>query len=130
MPHFTIEHSLADRLGLSEVDLVRTVFDAAQNSGLFGTEDIKVRALPCVAHQNGTDNYAFIHVAVRIMPGRTEAQKSGLAHTVADGLKALGQHGRVDHCRGERHQPRFLRQTRQLGLSCRQFGSIRAAKHP
>lgn len=89
MPHFTIEHSLADRLGLADIDLVRTVLGAAEASGLFGAEDIKVRALPCATHQNGAGNYAFIHVAVRIMPGRTEAQKLDLGQRVADGLKAL-----------------------------------------
>lgn len=90
MPHFTIEHSPADRLGLSDIDLVRAVFAAAEGSGLFGTEDIKVRALPCATHQNGASNYAFIHVGIRIMPGRSDAQKRELAESVADALKALG----------------------------------------
>jgi len=82
MPHAIVEFSPLSEIGISEADLLDAVFDGMQASGLFGTEDIKVRSHPASMTRNGSDNFSFIHVQLRIMPGRTVEQKADLSERV------------------------------------------------
>ncbi len=87
MPHCVIEHS-------SNIDsdlLVQTVYSAALSSELFEPDgsDIKVRALAYTSYMTGPVKADFIHVALKILSGRDDEQKSNLASTVTSGLVSL-----------------------------------------
>ena len=82
MPHAIVEFSPLSEIGVSESDLLDAVFDGMQASGLFGTQDIKVRSHPASMIRNGSDNFSFIHIQLRIMPGRTVEQKADLSERV------------------------------------------------
>lgn len=85
MPHCIVEHSV-------EIDsdlLVSLVYQGALESNLFQREgsDIKVRAMPYASYQTGSVDINFVHVTLRILSGRTQAQKSDLTHLVLEQLK-------------------------------------------
>lgn len=91
MPHCVIEHS--DNIASDE--LLKAVFCGALNTGLFEPDgsDIKVRAQAYSSYMTGPEKAAFIHVAVRILSGRTAEQKSELSDSVVSELVALGHGG-------------------------------------
>ena len=94
MPHAIIEFSDLAEIGVEESAVLDAVFDGMQASGLFGTEDIKVRSHPASMTRNGSDNFSFIHVQLRIMPGRTVEQKADLSERVRANLCALSGQAR------------------------------------
>ena len=94
MPHAIVEFSPLSEIGISEADLLDAVFDGMQASGLFGTEDIKVRSHPASMTRNGSDNFSFIHIQLRIMPGRTVEQKADLSERVRANVCAMSGQAR------------------------------------
>ncbi|AWI79288.1 5-carboxymethyl-2-hydroxymuconate isomerase [Parazoarcus communis] len=88
MPHCIIEHST----DFDSDQLVSEVFTAALHSGLFDPDgnDIKVRALSFSSYLTGPRKSPFIHVALKILSGRTPEQRSNLSSTVVAQLRALG----------------------------------------
>lgn len=89
MPHAILHHSDLAALDLTPERLADAVFSGLETSGLFDANDIKVRIVPVTHFRNGRNDYSFIHADVRIMPGRTEAQKAAMADTVLAAVKAL-----------------------------------------
>ena len=89
MPHALVEFSDLATIGVEEGTILDAVFDGMQTSGLFGLEDIKVRSHPVSMTRNGSDNFSFIHVQLRIMPGRTVEQKADLSERVRANLCAM-----------------------------------------
>lgn len=92
MPHFIIECS-ESILSLANPDeLVRSVYAAAESTGLFkssGVGGIKVRLHP-YRHFTNVDGYEhFVHVFGNIMEGRTQEQKKVLSEKVVRALKRL-----------------------------------------
>lgn len=86
MPHLIIEYATP----LDDVQgLVDGVFDAAKASDLFGTKDIKVRAIPVDAFNTGGMSQAFIHVDIKLLPGRTTEQKKALSERVLDQVLSI-----------------------------------------
>jgi len=94
MPHAIIEFSDLAEIGVDEAAILDAVFEGMQASGLFGTEDIKVRSQPVSMTRNGSDNFSFIHVQLRILSGRTVEQKAGLGERVRTHLCALSGQAR------------------------------------
>lgn len=88
MPHCVIEHSTS--IGADE--LVKAVFSGALKTGLFEPDgsDIKVRALGYESYMTGPSKADFVHVAVRILSGRTPRQKSELSGSVFNEIVSLG----------------------------------------
>lgn len=87
MPHCIIEYSE----GLEASLLNNTVYDATLASGLFSADgkDIKVRAHAYTDFRLADVCDSFIHVTVRIMPGRSQQQKADLSERVLHALQAL-----------------------------------------
>jgi len=92
MPHCIIEHS-ADLDGELLVD---TVFSGALASNLFEADgsDIKVRAQGYNSYCTGGKKSGFIHVTLKILSGRTAAQKADLSETVLSRLALLDTAGK------------------------------------
>ena len=82
MPHCIIEYSakLADELSISQ--LTDTVHEAALSSGLFSSEDIKSRSYPCDHYRTGNDRNSFVHVVIKILPGRESEVRKQLSQNV------------------------------------------------
>lgn len=91
MPHCIIEHS-ADIDGRTLVPLVHA---GALASGLFSADgsDIKVRSLAYDSYLTGGKHAGFVHVQVRLLSGRTEAQKKTVTAAVLERLAAQGLPG-------------------------------------
>ena len=85
MPHCIVEHSH----DLSANSLVDKVYQGAVASELFSIEgsDIKVRSIPYSHYKTGSVDISFVHVTVRILPGRTAEQKSKLSSLVLEHVK-------------------------------------------
>lgn len=88
MPHLIIEYAAPLKQEIDIQELVDATFDAAKASDLFGTKAIKVRAIPIDAFNTGGTNQAFIHVNIKLLPGRTMEQKKALSERVLANLTA------------------------------------------
>ena len=54
----------------------------ALSSGLFPEYDIKTRAVAYQHHQTGSTQDSFVHVTVRLLSGRDDAQKADLSEKI------------------------------------------------
>ena len=92
MPHFIIDCSESIMTFADPDELMRSVYAAAEGSGLFATSGvggIKVRLRPYRYFTNVGGREHFVHVFANIMEGRTRAQKQALSESVVRALKAL-----------------------------------------
>ncbi len=86
MPHCIVEFSQNLAQELPPMDLLEAVRDATIASNLFTQEDIKLRAMPYKSFLTAGKEDAFIHVTLRMLSGRTEAQKQQVSQLVLDAL--------------------------------------------
>ena len=92
MPHFVIDCSESILSLVNPDELMRTVYAAAEATGLFagsGVGGIKVRLRPYRHFTNVDGREHFVHVFANIMEGRTRAQKQALSERVVRALKEL-----------------------------------------
>lgn len=88
MPHLVISYAATLAQDTDMPALVNAVFAAAEASTLFGAKDIKVRAIPVEAYLTGGADQPFVHVEIKLLPGRSDMQRKDLAERVLDTLKA------------------------------------------
>ncbi|MCP4299040.1 MAG: 5-carboxymethyl-2-hydroxymuconate isomerase, partial [Gammaproteobacteria bacterium] len=69
--------------------LLAAVHDGAMDSALFPEYDIKVRALPFRKHRTGQTRDSFVHVALHLLDGRSDEQKTMLSECVLGRIEAL-----------------------------------------
>lgn len=89
MPHFVIECSESVLQLKPAAAIMQAVYAVAEASGLFATNDIKVRILPYAHVKLPTDTENFLHVFAYIMEGRTTEQKAALSQAVVRQLNEL-----------------------------------------
>ncbi|MBC9797689.1 5-carboxymethyl-2-hydroxymuconate Delta-isomerase [Sinomicrobium weinanense] len=89
MPHFIIDCSANILTRMPEPEILTAVFDAANASGLFTEEDIKVRINPYVRYEVGGKKTDFIHVFGYILEGRTKEEKADLSQRIVKTLTGL-----------------------------------------
>ncbi len=89
MPHCIIEYASEVAEQVSIEILMAAVHDAAFSSGLFPEYDIKTRAIAFNFHCTGQTQDSFVHVAVHLLSGRDDDQKSDLAEKVLAGIEPL-----------------------------------------
>lgn len=87
MPHCIVEHSAS----LNSELILPLVFSGAMESELFDIDgsDIKVRAIIYHSYLTGQEKTDFIHVALKILSGRTVEQKQVLSKSVLAQLQKL-----------------------------------------
>lgn len=89
MPHFVIECS-SNLLELQSPErIMDTVYRAAESTGLFAENDIKVRLNAFAHYKLGHGKDSFLHIFGSIMGGRTKEQKSHLSRIIIQQLAAL-----------------------------------------
>jgi 5-carboxymethyl-2-hydroxymuconate isomerase len=82
MPHIIIDYS-QDIAGQIEIEaLLDAVHRGAMDSALFPEYDIKTRATGYEHHRTGQTRDSFVHVAVHLLSGRSDEQKSMLSECV------------------------------------------------
>ena len=92
MPHFVIDCSESILSLADPNELVRSVYDAAESTGLFvnsGVRGIKVRLRPYQHYSNVDADKHFVHVFANIMEGRTQEQKKELSRRVVRTIKRM-----------------------------------------
>src|SRR5690625_2233193 len=94
MPHLIVYYSSNMAPYIDMLDLLRALHRAADATGLFAPHTIRTRAL-CAQDfvvGQGTPDDAFVHIDVRIRPGRTESEQKNLLQTLNETLDPyLGQ---------------------------------------
>ncbi|WP_212005930.1 5-carboxymethyl-2-hydroxymuconate Delta-isomerase [Chitinophaga sp. HK235] len=89
MPHFVIECS-QNILEQQPADVIMdTVYDAAETTGLFAENDIKVRLKSYEHYRLGKGKHSFLHIFGSIMEGRTTEQKAHLSNVIIQKLTSL-----------------------------------------
>ncbi len=89
MPHFIIDCS-ENILGLtSQEELMQTVYNTAEATGLFAENDIKVRINPYKYYQLGNTKNDFIHIFGHIMQGKNIEEKANLSEKIIGALNSL-----------------------------------------
>ena len=89
MPHFIIDCSENIIRQKAPDEIMQTVYDAADATGLFAKNDIKVRIRPFNYFKLGDDKKDFIHVFGNIMEGRSTDQKAALSKKIIESLNQL-----------------------------------------
>ena len=89
MPHCIIDYS-QDIAGQVEIEaLLEAVHRGAMESALFPEYDIKTRALGYAHHRTGQTRDSFVHVAIHLLSGRSDEQKSMLSECVLASVEPL-----------------------------------------
>ncbi|MCJ7933351.1 MAG: 5-carboxymethyl-2-hydroxymuconate Delta-isomerase [Chryseobacterium sp.] len=89
MPHFIIDCSQDIFQERNPSDLMDAVYEAAESSGLFAANDIKVRLQPYQYYRLGNDKKNFLHVFGYIMEGRNKEQRAHLSKQITVRLTEL-----------------------------------------
>jgi len=89
MPHFIIDCSENIIQQKSPAEIMQTVYDAADSTGLFAENDIKVRIRPFQYFKLGKNKNDFIHVSGNIMEGRSVEQRAILSQKIIEKLNEL-----------------------------------------
>ena len=89
MPHFIIECSENIIHQKSPEAIMQAVYDAAEGTGLFAPNDIKVRLRPYEYFKLGENKKDFIHVFGNIMEGRSIEQKANLSQKIIERLNQM-----------------------------------------
>jgi len=89
MPHCIIDYSedVASQVDIER--LLEAVHEGAMDSGLFPEYDIKTRAIAFARHRTGQTRDSFVHVAIHLLDGRSDEQKSALCEGVLARLEPL-----------------------------------------
>ncbi len=89
MPHFILEHSANIEEQLNVAGLFETLTDTAVATGVFPLAGIRCRAHRCDHYHvaNGNPEFGFVHLQVKLGPGRTEQEKQGAAEAIFEALK-------------------------------------------
>ena len=89
MPHCIIDYSadVADSIAIDA--LMEAVHLGAMDSGLFPEYDVKTRALAFDDHRTGQTRDSFVHVAVHLLSGRNDEQKTMLSEAVLARIEPL-----------------------------------------
>ena len=82
MPHFVLDCSNTVIKSQSPESILQLVYNAAESTGLFDPEDIKVRINPFEYYMVGNTKDDFIHIFANIMEGRTTEQKANLSKRI------------------------------------------------
>lgn len=88
MPHLIVEYAspLAEDVNIQQ--LVEAVFKGAVDSDLFDEKAIKARAIRIDDYWIGGAPQAFIHVEIKLLPGRDDEQKKDLSQKVFNQVSA------------------------------------------
>lgn len=91
MPHCVIEYSNSLQTQIEVKTLLESVQKGALASALFSTSDVKSRAIGFNDFVMGGGETYFVHVAVRLLSGRSLLQKQSLSSIILAHLNEWAQ---------------------------------------
>lgn len=89
MPHFIIECSENIIAQKAPVEIMEAVYEAAEATGLFVENDIKVRINPYKYYKLGKGKNGFLHIFGNIMEGRSIEQRENLSRKIIERLHQM-----------------------------------------
>ncbi|HUZ58177.1 MAG TPA: 5-carboxymethyl-2-hydroxymuconate Delta-isomerase [Hanamia sp.] len=89
MPHFIIDCSENIIHQRTPDEIMQAVYDAAEATGLFAQDDIKVRINPYKYYKLGKTKKGFLHIFGSIMEGRSIEQKENLSRKIIEKLNQM-----------------------------------------
>lgn len=89
MPHCIIEYSADISATVCAQSLCNATYQGALQSELFEADDIKTRALEYQTFSSGVKQQSFIHVVVKILSGRSLAQRQALSQRILTQLQSF-----------------------------------------
>ena len=89
MPHFIIECSENIIAQQAPVEIMEAVYEAAEATGLFAENDIKVRINPYKYYKLGKGKNGFLHIFGNIMEGRSIEQRENLSRKIIERLHQM-----------------------------------------
>ena len=89
MPHLVISYTKTIEKDTDIQQLVQTVWNAAEKTGLFKPTAIKARAFAIEHYLNANTDEPYVHVDAKLFAGRTQEQKQQLIQQVFDDMAAL-----------------------------------------
>ncbi|MCL1668039.1 5-carboxymethyl-2-hydroxymuconate Delta-isomerase [Elizabethkingia ursingii] len=89
MPNFIIDCSQDVIQQVAPDEIMNSVYEAAEGTGLFAPNDIKVRIQPFQYYKLAESKKDFIHIFGYIMEGRTTEQKASLSKQIIIRLAVL-----------------------------------------
>ncbi|PSU19869.1 5-carboxymethyl-2-hydroxymuconate Delta-isomerase [Photobacterium kishitanii] len=89
MPHCIVEYAKDLETQIDLTELMTTTHFSIFSSGIFEEEDIKTRLIPYELYRTGATEKPFIHITIRILPGRTEEQKDLLSEVLLHHVAAM-----------------------------------------
>jgi len=89
MPHFIIECSENIIAQKAPVEIMEAVYAAAEATGLFVENDIKVRINPYKYYKLGKGKNGFLHIFGNIMEGRSIEQRENLSRKIIERLHQM-----------------------------------------
>ena len=82
MPHIVLEYAAGVAARADLPRLLQALLDTAATTGVMRAEDIKIRAQPFADFLLGDGGADFVHVTVRLLAGRSAAQKRDLGEAL------------------------------------------------
>ncbi|MEP7165859.1 MAG: 5-carboxymethyl-2-hydroxymuconate Delta-isomerase [Ferruginibacter sp.] len=89
MPHFVIDCSEEILKMKTAAEIMQSVYEIAESTGLFADGDIKVRINSFKHFKLGPSKENFIHIFGNIMEGRSISQRSDLSKSIISRLKSM-----------------------------------------
>jgi len=94
LPHIILEYADDAATEGEIVRLLHDVHDALKKTDIFHEQNIKIRAVPVTQYLVGGKKEQFVHVQLRIKPGRTQRIKKKLSQevlsVVSAGIQVIG----------------------------------------
>ncbi|MBS9781821.1 MAG: 5-carboxymethyl-2-hydroxymuconate Delta-isomerase [Gammaproteobacteria bacterium] len=89
MPHVIIEYADALESQVSRENLLNTVHQTVEQSGLFNAIDIRTRTQSFDTFRLGVAQRNFLHITIKLLAGRTDEQKLMLTQSVLQAVQSL-----------------------------------------
>ena len=89
MPHCIVEYAKDLETDIDLTELMTTTHFSIFSSGIFEEEDIKTRLIPYEVYRTGTTAKPFVHITLRILPGRSEQQKDMLSELILHNVVSM-----------------------------------------
>ncbi|MBT5185969.1 MAG: 5-carboxymethyl-2-hydroxymuconate Delta-isomerase [Kordiimonadaceae bacterium] len=89
MPHCVIEYTNNLSAEVDINNMVDVAFETIVQAGLFNQTAIKARAISYDHYKSGLSKDDYIHITIRILPGRTPKQKSTLSALMLGNIGAI-----------------------------------------
>ncbi len=89
MPHVIIEYSDILEAQVTRKNLVNTIHQTVEDTGLFSPEDIRSRTQSFDKFRLGVTQHSFLHITIKLLAGRTDEQKLKLTQSVLQAMQSL-----------------------------------------